>query len=80
MHSTVDRFKEEKTDNLEFKPLLFPPSRFSPPSGLHLTQSLMQANNQSPKYDHFGLLKKLFPEQTDEVRRRDLLNVINFCF
>ena len=80
----VDLIKEEQPD--DFKPAfqnntLSPFSgSFSGRSGQNIVRSLMKSENQTSKYDHFGLLKKLFPEQSDNVRDLTINAVIILAF
>ena len=47
-------------------------------SGQNILRSLAHSDNRTSKYDHFGLLKKLFPEQSDNVRDFTINAVIIF--
>ena len=82
----VDLIKEEQPE--DFQPaypvqnIISPafPESFSAVgpvrSGQNIIRSLAQSDKS--KYDHFGILKKLFPEQSDNVRDLVINAVIIF--
>ena len=84
----VDLIKEEQPE--DFQPS-FPVQNIISPafqgsfsavgparSGQNILRSLAHSDNRTSKYDHFGLLKKLFPEQSDNVRDLTINAVIIF--